>query len=616
MKTKTLQLIKISLCILSLLTLISSCRVNSSSSDPAPATGISYTIALDNSSYLSGQQGIVTYTFANNTGATVFPLVFLYLSNDNTYSSEDVSIGSASLNVYTTTTTLTSKFNLPGNTQTNSYFVIARFYDDKTSSNIVATAPISVTYDASIANSPITILGVTTDATSYTYSSSSSNIYITATINYNNRSSSSIYTNLTYYLSSDDVIDNYDNYLYSSYGSSSSTFASGSSTYTVSSLYPSSSSYSSYSSQVPTGKYYVLVKGTYTNPSTLKTTTITGISTQISITSPPLPVTLNSASLSTGSANSFSSTSSFSMNIYYSYSGTSSSQSIYLYYYLSTDSIFSSNDTYFDYSYVTAYASSSIINDNVTLSNYSTSTINSGTYYVIIKASLSSNNITFNSNDKYLKGPKIIITKAETTVTGITISSSSTLSPQSTLSFNVYVSSNVSMSPTISYYLSSDKTYNSGDFYLGNDYTSGIVGSSILNESFSIPSSIPTGAYYIIASYYPSGSSSTSSTSYVSSNSTVNISTPSSIVLYRYSYNSYGTLDLYIDNSYVSSFSSYSGSNYSSCSSFYSTSGSYYYKYVGTPGSHTYSLKTSSSTVVSSGSFTVTSGTCNALNIY
>ena len=181
-------------------------------------------------------------------------------------------------------------------------------------------------------------------------------------------------------------------------------------------------------------------------------------------------------------------------------SGNASSASCRVGYYLSTNTTWSTGDTYLGYDYVSSLGSgaTSYESETVTIP----SNITPGTYYLFFVADYQGS-ITESNENNNTGYRQVTITPRppDLVVQNISVSPT-TIQKGSTTNLSCTVKNNgtgSSASCRVGYYISTNTTWSTGDTYLGYDYVSSLSSGAISNESetVTIPSNISSGTYYL-----------------------------------------------------------------------------------------------------------------------
>ncbi|MDX2197152.1 MAG: hypothetical protein NW207_12125 [Cytophagales bacterium] len=163
---------------------------------------------------------------------------------------------------------------------------------------------------------------------------------------------------------------------------------------------------------------------------------------------------------------------------------------------------------------------------------------------------------------------------------------------------------------SVNIYLSTDNTFSISDYYLDQYSLYFYTGTNTNSDDVTIPSSIPSGTYYVLARYQKN----TGGEYYVtSSTQQVMIGTTGTCVFYRNTSNSIYTYKyLFINDEYKDDLYYYSSSGVpSNCTSINSITT---YKFTTIPGTYTYKIMSQNSltqgTVLKTGSITITDNGC------
>ncbi|MFN8438796.1 MAG: CARDB domain-containing protein [Cytophagales bacterium] len=426
--------------------------------------------------------------------ASSYNYVGYYLSTDSVYSVGDTYLTSSYVSSLSAgyTTSLSPSISLPSTLTTGTYYLIAvadysSYVSESNENNNSKALRINVTaplIDLKVSSFTLTSTSVT--AGTYVYPS---------VIESNVGNSASSYNYVGYYLSTDSVYSVGDTYLTSSYVSSLSAG------YTTS-LSPSIS----LPSTLTTGTYYLIAVADYSSYVSESNENNNSKALRINVIAPLIDLTVSSF---TATSNNVTAASYFYPTVSIYNTGNTSASTIYTYYYLSTDSTYSVGDTYLTYSYSSSLSAGNSVSYAPSL--YIPSGISVGTYYIVAYVDYGSYNTETNENNNFKPYRINVITP------NVDLKISSFTSTTNITSAGYYFYPSVSMSnsgttasgsSSIGYYLSSDSTYNVGDTYLTYSSSSSLAAGSFttFSPSIYIPSTTPTGNYYIIAVADYSGS--------------------------------------------------------------------------------------------------------------
>ncbi len=448
---------------------------------------------VPNSTVSSGDIISLSSTTTNSgTASSNYSYIGYYLSEDVSYSSSDVYLGSTYVSSISTNSsrTVSSSIALPSSVQSGSYYIL---FKADYNNNITETDETNNVIARSITFGKADIdLIISSSTVSSTTLASGLSYYSSATVK-NTGSSPSGYSYLTAYLSTNTTISSDDVYLGQSY---------------VSGLSAGGTSQEGLSLSIPTnitnGNYYVLFVVDYENAVSEKNeaNNIDYKAVTISTPSPDLTVSGSSVSATTIAPGTIITAMATVKNI-----GTSTSNSSYLGVYLSSNSTYSSEDVLLDESYVNSLSSqySSTEYINMTIPS-STAT---GTYYILFIADKDSEvSETKENNNLDYKTISIVKPNFDHNIHKL-YPVSSVFSPS--YNFNLYyqllnIGTTSAPSTTINFYLSTDNKLNTAiDIYLGNDFVSVLEAKKEFSKTFSpiIPSNTVYGNYYIIAQIDP-----------------------------------------------------------------------------------------------------------------
>lgn len=408
-----------------------------------------------------------------------------YLSSDTVWTSSDVFLGSStggSLNS-NTASLRTATLTIPSSTVPGSYYVL--YYADY--SGLVMESDEA----NNVSRLPITIVAPTMDLITLTPQAPSpitagSTVSISCNI-FNQGNSQVSSSNVGFYLSTDAVWDAADVYLGNAAGGTlaANTMALRTANVTV----PSSTA---------PGAYYILYYADYSgmvaetnetnNVSSLAVNIVAG-TIDLIITGP----TVNNSSVGAGG--------SLTASCYIVNQGNTSASSSNVGYYLSTDTLWTTADTYLGASTGSALAANSAAARTATLTIPAATA--PGSYYILYFADYSSmvqendetNNISYYPIT--VLTPTIDLIIQSPAVSPLSVAAGNSVS----LSCNIYNQGNSQASSSnVGYYLSIDNIWDPGDVFLTSSAGGTLNGmtSALRSASATIPSSTASGLYYIL----------------------------------------------------------------------------------------------------------------------
>lgn len=443
-----------------------------------------------------------SFSELNQGNQTESPSIGFYLSADSIFDLSDTYLAFISTSVaahafYNNTITLT----IPSSTVPGNYFILS--YTDYTNSipEINETNNVYATRVTIIA--PIIDLLIQTPTLSASSVASGSTVTSTCYIN-NVGNSSSPFSNIGFYLSTDAIFDAGDTYLNFSSGG---VLAAGGSSYRSSVL--------TIPAGTTPGSYYVLYFADYTSQVVESIESNNVNSLPITIVAPVIDLTITSQSNpASGAAGA---------NILalcnISNSGTTSSTFSNVGYYLSVDAIFDAGDTYLGFYSGGVLAAGATATRNLTLT-IPAGTAN-GNYYILYFADYTNQVIELNETNNVSSFPIMIAAPfVDLVITSPSNPIGAVAGTSIAVTCNIYNNGNsTATSSNVGYYLSVDSLFDAGDTYLqsyaGGTLTAGTA--SARNTSLTIPLATATGNYFIL--YYADYSSMT-----VESNESNNVS--------------------------------------------------------------------------------------------
>lgn len=428
----------------------------------------------------------LSYNIRNNGNSTASSSnVGYYLSTDTLFSAADTyltySTGS-SVSAYSTSAK-TATVSIPSATTAGNYYLL--FYADYASSVSESNENNNVSYVAITVAAPyvdLRIQSLSLSASSLTAGTSTT----TSAVIQNSGNSTSTYSNIGFYLSSDSAYDASDVYL--AYSSGSSLTAGYTSSRSTTITIPSTTA---------TGNYYIIAYADYSNLVVESPENNNFKYAALVVVAPQIDLTITTPSVTTTSIAAGGTT---SASCYINNQGNASASISSVGFYLSSNNTFDASDVFLNYQSGTTLAAtgSSYRSASVTIPSGTLP----GSYYIIMVAD-------------YLNGQTETNENNNTNYTTITIaqpyydlyisspSSSSSALIGSTMSYYCYLYNGGNTSAAgcnAGIYLSSNSTYDAGDTFLGNssNYTIASSSSSYLSGSLTIPTSLLPGSYYVI----------------------------------------------------------------------------------------------------------------------
>ena len=424
-----------------------------------------------------------------NAGSTIsgYNYVGYYLSTDSVYSIGDTYLTSSYVSSLSGgyTYDVSPSLYIPTGTAYGQYYIIAiadyESYVSETNENNNTRA-----LRVNIAAPSVDLL-ISTFSTTTTSTNPGNYLYPTV-FEYNAGTTTAGYNYIGYYLSTDSVYSVGDTYLTSSY-------ISGLSGGTTTSVYPSL--------YIPTtttyGQYYIIAIADYESYVTENNENNNTRSFRITVTAPNVDLRISSL---TATSTTVTAASYFYPNVAEINTGTTIAGYNYVYYYLSTDSTYSTGDTYLTYSSVSSVSGGYTV--YLAPSLYIPSGTTNGQYYIIAIADYEADIAETNENNN-TRALRITVTAPNVDLKINSFTATSTVTGAGSYFYPTVSEWNAGQTPAgynyIGYYLSTDSVYSIGDTYLTSTYVSTLLNGStyVTSPSLYIPTGISYGQYYIIA---------------------------------------------------------------------------------------------------------------------
>lgn len=439
------------------------------------------------SSGIAGITSVTTSCVVRNYGNATAGASTLkyYLSTNSTYSTNDTYLGSDAVGTLAAGTQGSENFSftLPSGLNPGTYYILFRAdanlnVSESNENNNVSYRTISV--NASLPDlRPISQTASPSSGSAGT--SISASCYVR---NYGTATAGA--STLRYYLSSNITYSTNDILL---------------GTDAVGTLQASAQGYESHTFSVPSGlnpgTYYVLfiadIFDTVNESNENNNVSYKAITINASL--PDLQVTNHTASPTSVVVGDYINVSSIVRN-----NGNGSAGVSRLNYYLSTNSTYSSNDTYLGNSYVAALAPGA---SSTETSAINTASLTPGTYYLLFRAdgnetvteSNENNNVVYKTITINQSYPDLWVYQHFTTpkngTAGTNISATCKVGN---------IGNGQAGASVLKYYLSSNTTYSSNDIFLGQKSISSLQPTyfNIVSHSFNIPSGLSPGTYYVL----------------------------------------------------------------------------------------------------------------------